>query len=121
MKRFLLFFVFAFIASAGSVKADDPQDENSIELNPKFDNPIGGHGNLPKGEIPPVYAGQNGHTLYFSCDYTGCMLTLSSGGSIVYSSFIPETGIVYFPSTFYGTFDITLYYGIYCFVGEITL
>ena len=121
MKRLLIFLVFVVIASLGTVMADDPQGENTIELNPKFDNPIGGHGNLPKGEIPIVYAEQNGHDLYFDLEYAGCLLTLSDGEDIVYSTYIPVTGIVYLPSTLYGMFDITMYTGIYCFVGEITL
>ena len=121
MKRLLLFLAFAAIASLGTVMADDPQGENSIVLNPKFDNPIGGHGNLPKGEIPTVCAEQNGHDLSFGLDYAGCLLTLSDGENMVYSTYILATGIVYLPSTLFGTFEITLFTDIYCFVGEITL
>jgi hypothetical protein len=121
MKRFLLLFVFAIIASIGVVTADDPQGESSILLTQKIDNPIGGHGNLPKGDLLTVYAGQNGHELSFCQDFAGCLLTLSIEDSIVYSTCIPASGIVSLPSTLFGVFEISLYTDVYCFVGEITL
>lgn len=102
-------------------KANCTQGENSIPLSPKVDNPIGGHGNLPKGEIPDIYVWQDGYDLLFGQDYAGCLLTISAGDDIVYSAYIPVTGILSIPTSLSGTYDITLYFDIYCFVGEITL
>ena len=120
MKKPLLILI-CLIASIACSLAQNPQDGETVILNGIVDDPSGAHGSPHKGSVGTVNATLYGRTLIFGSSYVGCTVTVASSNAVVYSSVTDESGCMVLPEDLSGCFEIRLYVGIYCFVGEITL
>ena len=117
MTTILLSFVFVTMA------AQTPGDGTSISFTTEY---VGTGSQLPSGPKTPITPPEvsiYGHTLYFTGSHAEFLLTLTDeDDEVVFSTIVYDTDTqVVLPSSLTGTFELQLYYGIYCFVGEITL
>ena len=77
----------------------------------------------PKTPIVPPEVSIDGNVLYFLNSHEAFALTLTDANdNVVYTTDVSSTDTqVTLPASLSGTFELRLYFDIYCFVGEITL
>jgi len=82
-----------------------------------------GTSGMPKAPILTPQVSIGGHFLFFTESHADFVLTLTDeDGNVVYVANVAASDTqLTLPSSLSGTFELRLYAGIYCFVGEITL
>ena len=79
-----------------------------------------GQGGPPKSPTQPVCLYQNGHTLNFGTDYSGCAVTLIDENELIeYSGIVGSDGIVVLPEYLMGVFELRLTADNIVYAGEI--
>ena len=94
-----------------------------VVLTVQIDDNNSGSNSSPKTPIMTPKVSIDGNVLYLGCPHADYVLTLTDeDGNEVYVTNVSASDTrLALPSSLSGTFELRLYTGIYCFVGEITL
>ena len=106
-----------------TITAQNPGGGTSISLTAEY---VGTGSQVPSAPKTPIMTPKvsiDGNVLYFGCSHADFVLTLTDeDGNVMYVANVASSDTqLTLPSSLSGTFELRLYAGIYCFVGEITL
>ena len=105
MKR-KMFFILLFSSIMLCAYADGPEQIVYLTIDITT---APGQGGPPKSPTQPVWLSQNGHTLNFGTDYSGCAVTLLDENELIeYSGIVGSDGIVVLPEYLMGVFELRL-------------
>ncbi len=120
MLRIIFVLIMSLLAftSFTHLVNDDP---DTLILN--YVPPVGGMGEGPRSQAPPIYVEQDGHTLSFSTNYAGCLIKLMDDDNLVIlTDYVNDNGVVDIPTDVSGVFTLLLYVDTHtAYSGEIQL
>lgn len=114
-----MFFIVLFSSIMLCAYADGPEQIVYLTIDITT---APGQGGPPKSPTQPICMYQNGHTLDFGTDYSGCAISLLDENELIeYSGVVGSDGIVAVPDYLEGLFELRLTVGNIVYAGEIQL
>ncbi len=113
-------FSFSFFSSITAKINDDPTTPLQLDLT--WEDPsLGSNGPMKQPILAPtVY--QIGHELLFGETHSDYILQILDDDQVLFeTTVLSAESTTILPSALSGTYELRLFVGIYCFVGEITL